>query len=254
MKIKGGKGQVSVFIIIALVVIAGIGAAVYISKANRDFFNQPNIKPQVVNTQDFILDCMDETTKDALEVIGIQGGYYNEPEHFFDLGWAFIPYYYKEGLFLMPEKKTIESELSSYVNENFVYCLGNFDFADFNLDYKIPKTRTSIKKGEVLFEINLPISIEREGKRIKFETKIHPVTQASYLYEILEIASYITDSHKEDPEMICVNCVAEMASERNVYVDMLDFADETTTLIVISENSTAPEPYIFEFLNKYPVE
>ena len=44
-----------------------------------------------------------------------------------------------------------------------------------------------------------------------------------------------------------------MAEERELYVDMLDFDDETTTLIVISENKTQEEAYVFEFLNKYSV-
>jgi len=249
------KGQITIFIIVAVIVVAGVGAAVYISdKANRDFFSQSDIKPQVINIQDFVLNCMDTTTEGALEVIGVQGGYYQAPEHYFDLGWAFIPYYYKEGLFLMPEMTTVESELNNYVNENFVYCLDESDFPDFNLDYQTPRTRTSIKKGNVLFEVSLPVTIEKENKKIKFETKEHPITQDSYLYEILEVADFITSSHREDPEMICINCVAEMAKERNLYVDMLDFDDETTTLIVVSENSTAQEPYVFEFLNKYAAD
>ena len=43
-----------------------------------------------------------------------------------------------------------------------------------------------------------------------------------------------------------------MAETRNLYVDMLDFDEETTTLVVISENYTYSEPYVFEFLNRYP--
>ena len=51
--------------------------------------------------------------------------------------------------------------------------------------------------------------------------------------------------------MICASCVSDMAEERNLYVDMLSFDTSDTTLVVISENMTSTEPYVFEFLNKY---
>ena len=227
--------------------------AVYLGKEKKvdEYFNP--LKPQINQIQESILNCIDISTKDSLVIIGIQGGYYNEPSEFFDLGWAFIPYYYNQGAFLMPSKKEISTELESYVNDNFKYCLDEIDVGDFSIDYKTPKTSATINKASVSFTVNSPITIEREGHKLKFETKEHSVEQTSKLYEIIEIADYITESHKEDPDMICINCVAEMARERDVYVDMLDF-DETTTQIIISENKTSEEPYIFEFLNKYTVE
>ena len=69
---------------------------------------------------------------------------------------------------------------------------------------------------------------------------------------MLEIATFITDSHKDDPDLICINCIADMAEERDMYVDLLDFADDST-LVVISENRTSTDPYIFEFLNRYEI-
>jgi len=169
------------------------------------------------------------------------------------LGWAFIPYYYNQGTFAMPDRSVIRSELGEYVDENLESCLNEISLGDFTLDYKTAGTEVTIQQARVLFEIDLPITIEREDNKIKFDTEDYPVSQESKLFQILEIADFVTDSHKEDPDMICINCVAEMAKEREVYVDMLDF-DETSTLIVISENVTSEEPYIFEFLNKYSVE
>jgi len=256
---KKRKAQITVFIIVGVIIIASVSGAVYIGKAkiesdlSEKYFSQEGIKPQLNNIQESILNCIDITTEDSLIIIGIQGGYYNEPSEFFDLGWAFIPYYYNQGAFLMPSKEKISTELRDYVNENLKYCIDEINIGDFTLDYNTPKTSVNIKDASVLFKIDSSITIEREGNKIKFETKKHPIEQASKLSEIIEIASYITNSHKEDPDMICINCVAEMARERDVYVDMLDF-DETTTQIIISENKSSEEPYIFEFLNKYTVE
>ena len=54
--------------------------------------------------------------------------------------------------------------------------------------------------------------------------------------------------------MICINCVSDMAEERELYVDMLDFGDNSTTLVVVSTNMTESYPAVYEFLNKYPVK
>jgi len=251
------KGQITIFIIIAIVVIAVAITTIYFTKIKSqggitdEYFLQESIKPKINNLQSEILNCLDITSLEALTVIGIQGGYYNEPPQSFDLGWAFLPYYYNQGTFAKPTTQEIETELEAYINDNLEYCLDAIDTTEFTITYKNPKTETEINKGEVKFEINTPITIKKESHTLKFETKKHPVTQQSLLYEILEVATYITESHKDDPEMICISCVADMAEERELFVDMLDFNDETTTLIVISENKTQEEAYVFEFLNRY---
>ena len=251
------RGQITIFIIIAIVVVAIIGTLVYVNTSqaglSKRFFGSSEIKPTIDVIQSSILDCADTVTEDSLVVIGIQGGYYEEPREYFDLEWTFIPYYYLEGEFLMPKITTIENELSKAVDENFASCLDQFSFPGFNLDYARSTTDTTIKEKEVVFEIDIPINIEKDDNIITFELKDHPVTQPSYLFGILEVANYITESHREDPELICINCVADMARERDLFVDMIDF-EETETLIVISENKTASAPYIFEFLNKYPAD
>jgi len=250
------KAQITIFIIVALVIVAIAILIIYLGKskvdseASKQYFAQSNIKPALNNIQNSIINCLDETTKEALITIGIQGGYYKEPEQSFDLGWAFIPYYYNQGQFLMPTRTTITNQLQDYTNDKLKSCINKINLGDFTLEYKNPKTKTLIQKENVKFTVDVPITIEKENNKIKFETKIHEIEHESKLFEIIEIAEYITDSHKENPDLICINCVAQMSEQRDVYTDMLEF-DSESTLIIISENKTSSEPYIFEFLNKY---
>jgi len=256
---KKRKAQITVFIILGIVIIISIAGIIYLGKTKIDsdlakkYFAQGEIKSQLDLVHESIIDCIDTTTQDALTLIGIQGGYYNAPQGSYHLGQISIPYYYKDNLLQMPKKSTITTELQDYTNNNLKYCFQNIKIQGFNLNYKNPKTTTKIEKNQVSFKIDLSITIEKQGNKIKFETSEHPVTHESKLYEIIEIADYITTSHNENPNMICINCVAQMAQQREVYVDMFKF-DETTTQIIISENKTSEEPYIFEFLNEYPEE
>jgi hypothetical protein len=256
------KSQITIFIIITIILIALVAVAIYLGKSKIDsnnskqYFSQSNIKPELNNIQSSIINCLDETSKQALTIIGIQGGYYKKPEQSFDMGWTFIPYYYNQGQFLMPTKETITNQLQDYTNKNLNNCLNKINLGDFTLEYKNPETTTQIQKQQVKFTIDILTTIEKENNKIKFETKEHEIEHTSKLFEILEIADYITASHKENPDLICINCVAQMSEERDVYTDMLEFEDNpdsstSSTLIIISENKTSSEPYVFEFLNKY---
>lgn len=261
MKKRGinNKSQTTIFIILAILIVVIIVVLIFIRSSSqkenlgREYFEERGLQPSINNIQNFAVDCLETTSKDALVKIGIQGGYNNKPDYHFDMQWAFIPYYYHQGLFLMPTKQTIQQELSSYVNENIESCLDEINFQNFQLRYSQANTQTTIKPSSTTFNTKLSIIIEHEGNTINFDLDQHPITLNSSLSEILEVAEFITESHTSDPNMICINCVAELAKERNLYVDFIAF-QEDTTLVMILENRTMEEPYIFEFLNKYDIE
>jgi hypothetical protein len=191
---------------------------------------------------------MKKTAKDALFTIGIQGGYYKEPKEVYSFGWMFIPYYYKEDLFLMPAKDEIESELSNYVDDKLTFCLDNIDIGDFKLDYKKSKTKTIINPGQIIFNIDIPVSLSKEDKLTKFELKDAPVSQDSKLFEILEVAKYINDANKNNPRSLCISCLSQIIEEKNLIFDTIEL-DDNIRLYVLTENNDSP--YSFEFLEKY---
>ncbi len=251
---KSKRSQTTIFIIIAIVIITGIAGTTYFinenkKTASKEFFSSSEVQPSLKNIQTQILDCSEETSKKALEKIGIQGGYFNKPKYYFDMKNNFIPYYYYEGQILNPSKLTIEKELESYVNKNLDKCLET-NYQNFEISFRKPKTKTTIKEKEVNFLINLPVKIEKDDYDITFELKEHPTIINSELNGILELSSFITETHKENPAMYCVSCVGKLAEEDNLYVDILKFRNNEM-LVIISENHTSSDPYSFEFLNKY---
>lgn len=242
------RGQVTIFIVIAIIIVA-VGVVIYFYKQAGDDKIRLTSSDAV---QTYILDCVQDVSQASLESIGIQGGFYDSPEMFFDLEWAFIPYYYYEGQDLMPSKETIQTELQKYVDDNLKSCLDSFT-SDYKLKYDKSNTKVTIKEEEVMFEINLPISIVKGKETVNLELKDHPVSRPSVLSDIIEVARFMTDENLKDPKIICVTCISDLLEEKNLYLDELDFVD-TTMLIVISENSTSPDGYAFEYLNKYTGE
>ena len=255
---KNKFGQVTVFIIVAVILVAIGGVALFTvkgnSKPNDDkFFSQANIKPDLNNIKTGILQCRDDSIKLSLNKIGIQGGYFDKPAKSLDIEWAFIPYYYDQGSYSMPARTKVQIELGKAVDKSFVDCINKLKFENYIITHGVSKTTATINRNLVLFKIDMPLTIKKEDNTMTLEMSDALAEKDSALFDILDVADYITNSHKNDSEMICVTCVADMAEERNLYVNTFDLLDNSV-LVVISENYTSSEPYSFEFLNKYVVK
>ena len=253
---KPKSAQATIFIIIAIALVSIIALIFYVTNSNRDEtksredFASSGINPSIKNIEEFIIDCLKETATEGIELIGIQGGYHKNPEPSYDLQWAFIPYYYHKGQFLNPTQIEIENQLSSYIDEALSFCLNKINFETFKLTNSEPKTTTIIKDNQVEINTDLTTQIENNNKITTFKLKEHTVEIESKLKDILEVSDYITESHKENKDFICINCLTQITKEKDLFVDFIAFKEDST-LIMIIENSTSQDPYIFQFLNKY---
>ena len=238
--------QATAFIIIAIFIV-GLVVVFIFMQARPDI---SVFRSEIDNVKSSISQCGEDNTRAAVKRIGIQGGYFSKPSSYDDLGWAFIPYYYNKGDILIPNKTEIENQIGLYVDNSLGNCLSNIYSKEYKLDFSNSDTKASISPGKIKFSIDLPIAIKKGEEVTTYNLKDDEIVYNSSLYEIYEVADYITKSHVENSTQMCVNCIVEMAKERDLYVDFIDYKD-STTLVMLSENHTYKEPYLFEFLNKY---
>lgn len=249
------KGQLTLFILIGIVVVLVIVAVGYFigrSSAvtvNEAYFKDGAARDSLSLLQDDFLNCRDDVTLDSLQTIGVQGGYFEKPPQADDLGWVFFPYYYSEGELLMPQRSVIEQQLGKAVDEGFVDCVAEIDSA-FTLEYDVPQSSAKILDDEVYFEIDMPITITEDANSIILEMKDFEKVYNFSLSNILDVAEYYTNSHTQDPEMYCITCLSALAEEKDVYVDIVPY-EENTMMVVITNNNSFIDPYAFVFLNKY---
>lgn len=253
------RGQLTILIIVAMVIIISIVAIMFLmgrqstTSLSDDYFEGASVKSRVDGIRDYVDDCMSSVTEEALIVVAFQGGYHKAPSLSFKYSPIFFSYYYYEGRIILPTLEKIESELGSYVNEEMISCLDEGSFSGFNLEYERPRTMVRVTKDNAYFESDMQITITQEGHAMTLELGDYDQNYNSSLYEIYEVAKYITESHEEDSEYYCISCVTEMASERGLYVYIFPhIADELITGISIYENRTGiGDPYSFVFFNKY---
>jgi len=248
--------QTTIFIILAIVIVLAIAIATYFSylstreSSDREFFASTQIKPSLNNLEISMIDCSEDISKDSLNLIALQGGYYKKPSTSLDLGGIFIPYYYDENTIKYPSKQEVELELASYTNDKITNCLKNINQQGFKLSFKESNTNVEIKEKQVNFQINLPVTITKDNHNIEYKFSDHLVTINSELNAILEIAELYTNSHSINPELYCVTCISELAEENDLYFTLVPI-NELTNLVIISESHTSPDQYSFEFLNRY---
>ena len=114
----------------------------------------------------------------------------------------------------MPSKEEIESSIEKYVNINLLECLNSHNYT-LDTSFEEPLTTATIHKKHVSFIIYSQVSITEDNNIKIINLNEKEIIQDSYLESIIEIAEYLTEYHKVDPKYFCINCLSELAIEKN---------------------------------------
>jgi|SRR3989344_3761121 len=239
------RGQITIFIILALAVIAGLGAFLFLTNEQAQ---KETVDPQIAPIFSFVESCIDSVGEHAINTIGKGGGYYHV-----DYGTPNgTTYYFDKQENLIPSKTTIEKELGIYVDEFLTECTNNFSqFSDFTITAKRVNTKVTIREKEVIFTVNYPLTIEKNENKYQlqnFREEI-PVRLGTIHTAIQEYAN-----HKDyQIDQVCLSCLYEISQKYELTVDMYDYDEQTILFIITDDNSIIlDEKYIFTFAGKYP--
>jgi len=176
---------------------------------------EPDTNTQNQHIIGFIEGCVDQKAKQSLFYLGFIGGdtkikklSTNEYEFPFKEYYEYdeyykIPYHFHNNIPII-ESVQIKQILEEFMNQNFKYCIKNFDNfqqqAVFDFESE-PETDVLIKDKEVIFNVNFPVKVEKTGQKEilgpVFTTKI-PLR----LKKIDEINRHIIDEAKKDSSII----------------------------------------------------
>ncbi len=237
------KSQIFPFIILAIIILAVI--IVYFGL--RPDVKSSKISPEIFPLFNFVENCVQKVTGDAIYNIGETGGYFFAP----NLSIDNIAYYFYEKENYMPSKEKIEDELSDYINSMLFFCTKNFeDFNDYEVNQREIATKTIIEDEKIVFNIDYQLSIKKD--------------KASYLIEgfelevpvrlgvIHKVANEIMKEQMEEKDAICISCIGELAEENDLFVDLRDYENDSIIFYIIDRNSEINEDvYVFNFANRY---
>jgi len=236
-------GQVTIFVIVAIVVVIAIAGFYFL---DTSFFSQPIVGSGVV--RDSIVECLDFTSKNALYVVAYQGGYNDRPEKIFDFSPTFFPYYYYEGSNLMPSISFMEEEMGNNVRENLGDCLESIDIGGFDLSYGAYDVSVAIVDDGVEFIVDMPVSLSKEEETMTIDLSDFPVFHEAKLLDLYEISRFFVEDQVEDSETYCITCVNRMANEAGINFYLFPILDDVVIVMAFEDKE---DPLVFNFVNKY---
>ena len=204
------KGQVTIFIIVAIVIVAGILAYFMLSGK----IGKKALPQELAPVYSYFLSCIEDETKNAVNIIDSQGGYIELP--IFEPGSSYMPFssqldflgqavpywYYISGNGIVkqqvPSKSLMEQQLENYLEDKIDRC--NFKTfeeqgfrvglgEDISVDARISDTKIDVSAS-------VPLSISF-GEVSAVQSK-HDVSVSSRLGKFYNIARKIYDKEQKD--------------------------------------------------------
>jgi len=244
------RGQLAIFVIIAVLIMAAIGGIVYIENTKK-----PSESPEIKEVSTYIESCLENMSKAAISAIGRNGGYFVIPEDYnLYLNYP-IAYSIDNGKNLAPKKQVLENQISQYIDTNIDVCLNNFnDFKKrgFSISKQNNKITAIIVKDEVDIIANIPVSITKDNSTsfIKdFSAFIKPIRFETLLKANNEIAT----SETIDPRTMCLTCIRNIAISHDLKVEIIETGNRNEFIFtLIDEKSNfIGEPYGYNFAARY---
>ena len=239
------RGQVTIFIVIALVLVGIVG--LYFSLTGRLDLSGP-VNPSVEEVYVFTQSCIEKVAYNALSDVGRNGGYV-EPTNL--SAFNGIPYYISEGENHMPSKEMIENEISKSVSDALPACTWGFEnFPDLVIDQTTVKTRTKIENDKIILNVEYPLRIVKgeDISTLKDFKDIEIPVRLGIIYDSIE--RMLID--QESATGICLSCLLDVTTQNNLYINMTNYDENTIFFTVIDENSKINEEnFEFKFANEY---
>jgi len=253
-KVINKKAQVSIFIIIAIVIVVAVGGYFILKNYTSDVeVDDVDLEIQEINS--FVKSCIALTGEDAIYHVGSTGGYIVPPENslVIDYGDNYteeIAYYLYEETNNMPSKEVIESEISLYMNSLFAFCINDFNaYPEYEIIIGDLNTETKIEKDRVVFNVAYDLSIMKNG--VTYQLKEFKEEVLVRLGELHDIISQIMADQMEKTDSICMTCLNEVSDKNNIKVMMSDGGEGIVFAIVDEKSKIYGNSYEFYFANKY---
>ena len=210
------RGQVTLFIIIAIVVVTVVLLAFFLTGGFKTVFTPG----EITQVKSYIQDCLELKTQDAILFIARQGGYNTLPQaniNFLDEKTA---YYWKNNQTLVPSTTTVESELKAILDVKAADCLR---MPGYSITPGTCTSQFEVKdtvKG--LFEC--PITLQKGAATTQitdFSIEVNAPVK-----KMLDVSSQVVAEYAKQPEYLCVECIDTIALNNNVTITAVPITKE----------------------------
>ena len=203
------RGQVTIFIILAIIIIAAIG----IYFAFRSNLFQQKLPAELEPVYSYYLSCIENEATNGALILGEQAGYIEQPE--FSPGSSYMPFssqldflgtgvpywYYISGNGVskeqIPTKEKMQSQLNDFLKQRVSECdFSKFEEQGFDINFGEVEADTTINTGTIDVSVNQDLSIS--FGEITWSGSKHSSKVTSNLGRFYDLAQKIYVTQKEN--------------------------------------------------------
>ncbi len=225
------KAQVTIFIILAIAIVAIILVLLY-----------PRIKVAISGpiAVDYIDKCIEDSTKEAIDIVKMQGGSV-EPENYILYQGDKIEYscytneYYKTCIMQKPFlKNDIESEITKYITPKIKECFSSLKQqleskgSSVSLNLNEISVKTSVIPTYLLVEVDAPLTVSKSDGATSSFKKFNKDVKSD-IYDLIMVASSISNWEARYGDSETMNF---MAFYPNLKIEKKKQGDGTTIYIL----------------------
>tara|TARA_Y100000310_G_scaffold282433_1_gene303645 strand:- start:12273 stop:13010 length:738 start_codon:yes stop_codon:yes gene_type:complete len=242
------RGQVTIFVIVGLILVIILGLLYYFQGDFKIDVKQQRLSSELEETRDFIYECLEETSKEAVYEVSLQGGYYNLPINSINNS---VPYYHFNGNKDIPNKNVIEDSISSYVDDTIDFCINDFYvFDNISINADNIKSKVSIKESNINILLEYPITIEKNDIIVKDDQEYN-VNLDIPIISMLDISTNIIFNFIEEDGDICASCIIDLALDNDISIELIQGFNEDIFILEDKNYEFDDLSYKFVFGVKY---
>ncbi|MFQ5621403.1 MAG: hypothetical protein ACE5FT_06185 [Candidatus Nanoarchaeia archaeon] len=238
------KGQVTVFIVIAILVILFASVAIYFSKEEVRLGAIQAAPTWTQPVQNYVQECVRQTSTVGTYLLAGQGGWISYPEPSLITEHSLIGYHVYNGIKTKPSNEEIEQELDEFIELALPACVKFelFESQGFKIVTERPVAKTRIAKDNVIVSVQYEITLEKADSRTTIDT--FAVDLPIRLGRTLEAADTAAQRILKDPDHI----ILDRLVNRDLDVNIIPY-DEETLVYAFSDPASNQEgkPFVLFF-------
>ena len=237
------RGQLSVFVIVAILVVIITGIIIY---GNLQLSNQAQqelgTQYELSGMRVYVADCLGMATEEALLKAGRSGGFLSETVpgiHLLLIDSAnsdsleplWIPYYFEIGKIYTPELPQLEQGLELQLSQKVQECLASHHLAG---QFNAVDSQTTITILPDLLKVSVEGIDVIESRAV---TRLNPVVLELpvRLGRLLASAEQIATAQQPDVELLCASCLLDVAETNGIEINMVPFPNEDAVILSLTD-------------------
>jgi hypothetical protein len=237
------RGQVTIFVIIAILIVAGI-ITIFIFR-DKINFKSSVVPNELLPITSEIQNCVETTLQDGAKLAGLQGGYIIPPNNALETNFSYIAYGYILGQNTLASKTKIESEISKYIELTLPFCFDTSAFPNYKINTGSPKASVRISTGYVSASVSYPFTATKADNSWSID-KNYDSEYKVKLGDMYSVAQNIIAKEAQNPNILDFTYLNSFDYD----VSILNDGNSIIVYSITDYNLNEGGSYTFKFANK----